>query len=301
LAEDKIQDMTGRVACIAISVVGSAVASAALAQHPATSPVVAVGQRPLATVDPRLAEPGWLVVEIGGGFAHDREIPAVGLRGDVLRVPELTLRLNVARRVELRVDTGYEILLVRDRREAPLSDELDYDGESSSDIRDPVVSTLVRVRDESARAPALGLKIATRLPVASNQSGLGLDTTDFFLALLGAKDAAGLRWVANVGLGILEVPTAVTSQNDVLTYGFSVSRAVGSRLAFGAGVDGHVDLSGQVHPGTEDTSLARLGGRFGAGATTIDAAILIGLADVDAPIGVTVGVTRAFRLFDGGQ
>ncbi len=287
----------GRVAWIAISV-WSLSATGALAQSTAGSrPSDRVGQRPLATVDPLLAEPGWLVVETGAAFAHDREIPAVGLRGNVLRVPELTLRLNVAHRVELRVDTGYEVLFVHDRQEAPLSAELDYDGEASSDIRDPVVSTLVRVRDESEGAPAIGLRIATRLPVASNQSGLGLDTTDFFLALLAAKDAAGLRWIANLGLGILEVPTAVTSQNDVLTYGFSVWRAVGSRMAVAGGVDGHVDLSGQVHPGTEDTSVMRLGGRFGAGGSTIDAALLIGLAEVDAPIGITVGVTRAVRLF----
>jgi hypothetical protein len=45
----------------------------------------------------------------------------------------------------------------------------------------------------------------------------------------------------------------------------------------------------------------RFGGRFGAGVSTIDAAVLIGLAEVDAPIGVTVGVTRAFHLFDGGR
>ncbi|HET6363316.1 MAG TPA: hypothetical protein VFH11_14865 [Gemmatimonadota bacterium] len=288
----------GRVACIAISV-WSLAATAARAQSTDAWPDGSASQRPLATVDPLLAEPGWLVVEIGAAFAHDREIPAVGLRGNVLRVPELTLRLNVARRVELRVDTGYEVLFVHERSEAPLSAELDYDGESSSDIRDPLVSTLVRVRDESEGAPALGLKIATRLPVASNQSGLGLDTTDFFLALLASQDAGGLRWVANVGLGILEVPTAVTSQNDVLTYGFSVSRGVGERLALAAGVDGHVDLSGQVHPGTEDTSVLRLGGRFGSGASTIDAALLIGLAEIDAPIGITVGVTRAFRLFEG--
>jgi hypothetical protein len=290
----------GRVACIALTL-WSLAAPAARAQSGDGWPEGRGGQRPLATVDPLLAEPGWFMVEIGAAFAHDREIPAVGLRGNVLRVPELTLRLNVARRVELRVDTGYDVLFVHDQREAPLSDELDYDGEASSDIRDPVVSTLVRVHDESEGAPAIGLKIATRLPVASNQSGLGLDTTDFFVALLAAQDAVGLRWVANLGLGILEVPTAVTSQNDVLTYGFSVSRDVGSRFAVAAGVDGHVDLSGQVHPGTEDTSVMRFGGRFGAGVSTIDAAVLIGLAEVDAPIGVTVGVTRAFHLFDGGR
>lgn len=289
-----------RVACLALSVLSLAVLPEARAQTSADASAPHLGgQRPLATVDPGLAEPGWLLVEMGAAFAQDREIPAVGLRGNVLRVPELTLRLNVARRVELRVDTGYDVLFVQDRRGAPLSAELDFDGETSSDIRDPLVSTLVRMRDESGGAPALGLKIATRLPVASNQSGLGLDTTDFFVALLAAKDAAGLRWVANLGLGILEVPTAVTSQNDVLTYGFSVSRALGSRTLVGAGVDGHVDVSGQIHPGTEDTSVMRLGGRFGTGASTIDAALLIGLAKVDAPLGVTIGVTRAFHLFDG--
>jgi hypothetical protein len=256
-------------------------------------------QRPLATVDPVLAEPGWALIETGAAFARDREIPATGLRGDVLRVPELTLRVSVGRRVELRVDTGYEVLLVRERREAPLSSDLDYDGESSSDIRDPVVSTLVRVRDETTGGPAVGLRLATRLPVASNQSGLGLDTTDFFVSLLAAKDAGSLRWIANLGLGILEVPTEVTSQNDVLTYGLALSSRMGDLLELVAGVDGHVDLSGQVHPGTEDTAVARLGARLGRGPSTIDAAVLIGLAEVDAPIGFTIGVTRAFRWFDG--
>lgn len=293
--------MKGRVALLALSAWALCVAHGALAQEsigPVQRPAHAA-QRPMATIDPLLAEPGWLVIETGAAFARDQEIPAVGLRGDVLRVPELTLRLSVGSRVELRVDTGYEVLLVREHREAPLSAELDYDGESSSDIRDPVVATLIRVRDETTGGPALGLRLATRLPVASNQSGLGLDTTDFFVSLLAAKDAGRLRWIANLGLGILQVPTVVTSQNDVLTYGLSVSRRMGERVTVAAGVDGHVDLSGQVHPGTEDTGVVRLGGRFGGGASTIDAALLIGLAEVDAPIGITVGVTRAFRLFDG--
>ena len=285
--------MRGRVALPLLAGWVACSAGAALAQG-----VTIAGQRPLATVDPGLTESGWGLIETGAGFAHDREIPAAGLRGDVLHLPELTLRLALGHRVELRVDTGYEVLLVRERREAPLSGELDYEGESSSDIRDPVIATVVRVREESPGGPALGLRIATRLPVASNQSGLGLDTTDFFFSLLAAKDAGALRWVANLGIGVLEVPTVGTSQNDVLTYGFSLARSVGDRWALAAGVDGHVDPSGQVHPGTEDTSILRLGARFG-GASTIDAALLVGLADVDAPIGLTVGITRAVRLFDG--
>ena len=197
------------------------------------------------------------------------------------------------------MEGGYELLFIDDFAPAPLDSMLDVSGERTHDVIDPVVGMKVRIAEESPVFPAWSFRVATRLPAAGNESGLGLDTTDFFLALLAAKDAAGLRWVANLGLGILEVPTAVTSQNDVLTYGFSVSREIGSRIAVAAGVDGHVDVSGQVHPGTEDTSVARLGGSFGAGASTLDAALLIGLAEVDAPIGITVGITRAFRLFDG--
>jgi hypothetical protein len=295
----KIQAMRGRVALFTVSAWALCGAPGALAQGSLPPRDPSPVQRPLVTVDPLLAAPGWLVVETGASFSRDREMPAVGLRGDVLRVPELTLRLSVAERVELRIDTGYEVLLVRDRREAPLSAELDYDGESSSDIRDPVVSTLVRVRAETATVPALGVRLATRLPVASNQSGLGLDTTDFFASLLAAKSAGSFRWIANLGLGILEVPTAVTSQNDVLTYGLSVSRRMGERLTLAAGIDGHVDVSGQVHPGTEDTSVFRVGGRLGSGGSSYDAALLVGLADVDPSIGISIGVTRAFRVFDG--
>lgn len=286
--------MTGKVALLVVSAWAASGAVGLRAQAPPHAT-----QRPLVTVDPALAAPGWAAIETGTSFFHDREIPAVGLRGDVLRVPELTLRLSVGQRVEIRVDTGYEVLLVRERREGPLSAELDYDGESSSDIRDPVVATLVRLREETAGGPALGFRIATRLPVASNESGLGLDTTDFFASLLAAKDAGPYRWVANLGLGILGVPTAETSQNDVVTYGLSLSRRVGERVALVAGVDGHVDPSGQVHRGTEDTAVLRFGTRMGSAASTIDAAILLGLAEVDSPVAFTVGLTRAFRVLDG--
>jgi hypothetical protein len=287
----------GRVAWIALTLWILA-APAARAQSGDGWPEGRGGQRPLATVDPLLAEPGWFMVEIGAAFAHDREIPAVGLRGNVLRVPELTLRLNVARRVELRVDTGYDVLFVHDQREAPLSDELDYDGEASSDIRDPVVSTLVRVHDESEGAPAIGLKIATRLPVASNQSGLGLDTTDFFVALLAAQDAVGLRWVANLGLGILEVPTAVTSQNDVLTYGFSFARAVTNAAELVGEFNGRLDVrEGDPPPGTDSSSVFRVGARYTIGGWRGDAALLFGLTRNDPAVGFGAGFTYVFSAF----
>ena len=61
---------------------------------------------------------------------------------------------------------------------------------------------------EAAGRPAFGLRFATKLPNASNESGLGLDTTDFYVSLLGAKTVQSIRVVGNLGVGILADPTS---------------------------------------------------------------------------------------------
>jgi len=65
------------------------------------------------------------------------------------------------------------------------------------------VATKIRLLAEGASRPALGIRFATKLPNASNESGLGLDTTDFYIALLGAKTVQSIRVVGNFGVGIL--------------------------------------------------------------------------------------------------
>ena len=73
-----------------------------------------------------------------------------------------------------------------------------------------------------------GVRRAVRdeAPNASNESGLGLDTTDFYVSGLFGKTVQSVRVVGNVGLGILGDPVRGDRQNDVLTYGLSIARAV---------------------------------------------------------------------------
>src|SRR5436305_1224918 len=71
------------------------------------------------------------------------------------------------------------------------------------DVEDITIATKIRVLTETASRPALGLRFATKLPNASNESGLGLDTTDFYATLLGAKTVESIRVVGNIGAGIL--------------------------------------------------------------------------------------------------
>ena len=81
------------------------------------------------------------------------------------------------------------------------------DGDSTSSVEDTVIGTKVRLFPEGAKRPVFGFRFATKLPNASNESGLGLDTTDFFASLLGAKTMRALRVVGNIGLAILGDPT----------------------------------------------------------------------------------------------
>ena len=68
---------------------------------------------------------------------------------------------------------------------------------------------------EGPGRPSFGIRFATKLPTAGNESGLGLDTMDFSLVGLVGKTARSVRVVGNFGLGILSDPIDGDRQNDV--------------------------------------------------------------------------------------
>ena len=114
---------------------------------------------------------------------------------------------------------------------------------------------------ETPSRPAFALRFATRLPNASNESGLGLDTTDFHFQALVGKTVRSIRIVGNVGLGILGDPTRGDNQNDVVLYGVSVARAVREGIEVVGEVNGRASTrSGTPPAGTESRSTVRLGG-----------------------------------------
>ena len=61
-----------------------------------------------------------------------------------------------------------------------LSHMLVVPGDSTSHVEDMVVGTKVRLISEGVSRPSIALRSATKLPMASNESGLGLDTIDLY-------------------------------------------------------------------------------------------------------------------------
>ncbi|MBA2302415.1 MAG: hypothetical protein H0W08_07245 [Acidobacteria bacterium] len=256
-------------------------------------------QRPLVTEDPETIGSGLVLLEAGVDQQREIFYPLSGLTGNLLRLPTLGVSFGISSVAEIQVDGGlYNRLTVTGRELAPLSAVLNFTGDRTTSIEDLVVGTKVRLLSETAGRPALGVRFATKLPNASNESGLGLDTTDFHVAFLLGKTVQSIRVVGNVGLGILEDPTQGDQQRDVMTYGLSFARAVRQGLEVVGEVNGRLDVrDGVPPPGTESRGAMRVGARFTKSTVRIDGGVIIGMTSRDPSVGFTAGLTWVFRAF----
>jgi hypothetical protein len=264
-----------------------------------TTPLAAQ-QRPLITEDPEPIGAGRVLIEGGFDFSANQEYPVSGLEGNLLRLPTVGVSIGLSSIAEMQIDGGfYNRLAIDSIRPAPLSHMLDIDGDSTHDVEDLVIGMKIRLLPEGVGRPALAFRFATKLPNAQNESGLGLDTTDFFASLLGAKTVQSIRVVGNLGLGILADPARGDRQNDVLTYGLSFARAVTNQAELVGELNGRVSTrSGDAIPGTETRGVLNLGGRYTTGAFRVDGGFFLGLATVDPTVGFTAGFTYVFNAFE---
>ena len=279
--------MRFRVLCAVLAL--SALAASASAQ-----------QRPLVTEDPEPIGAGRILIEGGLDYAISQQYPVSGLGGDLLRMPTLGFSFGISSIAEFQIDGGlFDRLNIKTRTpSAPLASEVTATGDSTHDVSDIVVATKIRFAGETASRPALGIRFSTKLPTASNESGLGLDTTDFQVSLLGAKTVQSVRVAGNFGVGILADPTNGHRQNDVIAYGVSFARALTQAAEVVGELNGRVSTrSGDPFPGTENRGQLRLGGRYTRGPVRLDGGVFIGLTSVDATFGFTTGFTYVFNAF----
>jgi hypothetical protein len=259
-------------------------------------------ERPLRTEDPAPIPSGAILLETGVDLEFGRRFPLSGLEGDLYRLPYLGFAFGLGDVAEFQVDAGFNLLHVRDREPAPLAEDLDFTGDTTTDIEDPIVATKLRLIREGRRRPAVALRVATRIPSASNESGIGTDTIDWFMTLLAGKSLGDVRFLANFGLGVLPFPLQGDRQNDVLTGGLAFLWSAAEGIDVVGEVNGRMDVQGSTPVGTEDRGQARLGGRLeigrllGAG-VRLDGGVVVGLADVDPGIGATLGLTLVDRSF----
>jgi hypothetical protein len=255
-------------------------------------------QRPLVTEDPETIGAGRILLEGGIDYAHQIEFPVYGLTGNLWRVPSAGVSIGVSSIAEIQIDSGFSRLAVTRRQPAPLAFLLDFEDDHTSSVADIVVGTKVRVVPEGTHRPAFGVRMATKLPNARNQSGLGSDVTDVYFALLIGKTVRSVRVVGNIGVAIIGDPTQNAVQYDPTTFGVSVARAV----APGVEIVGEFEGRWQAYkvtpqPGAENRSALRGGVRYTRGAVRVDAALGSGFGAIEPLVSFTAGVTWVFDAF----
>ena len=260
-----------------------------------TGPVLAQ-QRPLQTEDPETIGDGLILLETGIEHGWDQTFTVSGIEGNVLRGPLLGLSFGMGPNAEVQIDgVSFNRLRISGRFEAPLSSVVNA-SDTTYAFGDMVIGAKIKLVSEGARMPAIALRFATRLPNMSNESGLGLDTMDFFQSLLVGKTMQSIRVVGNVGLGILSDPTRGDRQNDVLTYGVSLARAFAESAEIVGEINGRASTRrGTPPPGTESRATMTFGIRYTRGTVRFDGGLFTGFTSRDLFVGLTGGLTWVFE------
>lgn len=256
-------------------------------------------QRPLLTDDVDTTPVGAFEIAAGVDFQQNAKFPLSGLRGDLTRVGDLRVKVGFASNIEFQVEGVLQNFLAINSSFAPPAIPLALDGNSSNDAGDFVLSTKIKLKNETRNLPALGFKFGFELPNSDQSRGIGTNQINVFGKILVQKKfgrQAGktprVNVFGNLGLAILTAPVERFTQNDVFIYGLAGIFRVNDRVNVVSEVNGRANTrSGAAPVGTESLSQFRLGAQIKASNLRFDTAAIFGLSRFSPRTGVTFGIT----------
>jgi len=254
-------------------------------------------QRPLITEDVDIIPPGSVRIEAGIEFFQDARFPVSGLRGDLTRVGVVGVNFGLSPNVEFQIDGVLQnFLSINSASPNPAVPLTSARPDSTNDTGDFRLSTKIKLRNETQRAPSLGFRFGVELPNSSEGRGIGINQTNAFGTILlgkkfGREDRVNL--FGNLGIGIFTAPTQAFTQNDMLLYGIAGIVRVNRQINVAGEINGRANTrgGGRAPLGTESMSEARLGLQIKASGLRFDFAGIAGLTEFSPRSGVTFGIT----------
>lgn len=255
-------------------------------------------QRPLLTEDVDIIETGTIRIEAGVDFMQDAKFPLSGLTGDLTRVGVIGINVGLSPNVEFQLDGVIQNYLSINSVTQPTPIPLGFNPlttNSTNDFGDFTLSTKIKLRAETRRAPSLGFKFGVQLPNSNQGRGIGTNQMNAYGLILAGKKFGRdgrVNLFGNLGLGIMSAPLQTFVQNDVLLYGFAGIIRINKQINFVGEVNGRASTrTGRAPLGTESISEARLGLQVKASGLRFDFAGIKGLTEFSPRSGVTFGVT----------
>lgn len=257
-------------------------------------------QRPLLTEDVDIIKPGVIRIESSIDFLQDIKFPLSGLRGDLTRLADTRLSFGLAPNVEVQIEWAvHNFLSIDGRGQSAVPLRLGGNSNDANDVGDVTIWAKLKLREETARVPAIGFRFGARLPNSDQSRGIGTNTTDFYAMITAGKKfkEKRLNVFGNIGLGILQAPVNEFTQNDVLLYGLAGIYTVNDRLNLVGEVNGFHSTRSRAPLGTEDYAEARIGAQIRALGVRWNAAGIFGLTDRAPRTGFTLGITYDWEAF----
>lgn len=255
-------------------------------------------QRPLITEDIDITPAGSFQISVGTEFLQNAKFPLSGLKGDLTRVGVIVSRIGLASNVEIQVEGSVRNFLAINSSQTPAPIPLDINRNSTSDTGDFIISTKIKINEETKNIPAFGFKFGVQLPNSNQAKGIGTNQINAFGKILFQKKFRDKRQIpimyvfGNVGIGILTAPLQRFTQNDVLLYGLAGIIRLNDRINLVGEINGRANTRKRGIPlGTESLSEVRLGTQIKVSKLRFDTAGIFGLNRYSPRSGVYFGVT----------
>src|SRR6476659_5300059 len=137
----------------------------------AFSYVAAAQQRPLLTDDVDIVPQGSIDIGAGVEFLQNAKFPLSGLKGDLTRLGDIRIRTGFASNVELQIEGTLQNFLAINSQ-GPSSIPLSFNGNSTNDFDDFVISTKIKLVNESRNFPSVGIKLGFQMPNTDQAKGI---------------------------------------------------------------------------------------------------------------------------------
>jgi hypothetical protein len=256
-------------------------------------------QRPLLTDDVDITPAGAFTVSAGVDFFQDAKFPLSGIRGDQTRVGDIRVRTGFASNVEFQIEgvlQNYVAINSRGPSAVPLALK---SANSTNDFGDFVISTKIKLRNETKDLPAIGFKVGFEMPNSNQARGIGTNQINVFGKVLLQKKFGDIRnmtprlnLMGNLGLEIMTAPVKLFTQNDLFLYGLAGIYSLSDHVNIASEVNGRLNTrKGNAPLGTESTGQFRLGAQIKASGLRFDVAGVKGLTSFSPKTGVIFGVT----------
>ena len=260
------------------------------------APRATAQQRPLLTEDVDIIPQGSLRIETGVDFFQGAKFPVSGLTGDLTRVGVIGVHIGLSPNVEISIEgVAQNFLSINSRGVSAIPLNVAPGALSTNDFGDFSLSTKIKLRRETRNGPSLGFQFGVELPNSNQARGIGINQTNAYgQILLGKKFGRDDRvnTFGNLGIAILTAPTALFTQNDVLTYGAAGIVRINKQFSLAGEVNGRANTRPGNGPlGTESQAQARLGMQVRASGLRFDVAGIKGLTSFSPNSGITIGVT----------